>query len=148
MSSAPYGVRLLVGVAATAIEETLKLPQTILTYPMTVVSQLAHLVMKVQQDVADLVIKGDATLENLFPPKDEQPEWATFDEDEPTTPADDRGPTTPTDRAGRPRAGSRCTRCPTRRTLPRTAAGPRPVPTPPRPLPMLPRSPARSTTTA
>ena len=81
MSSAPYGVRLLVGVAATAVEETLKLPQTILTYPMTVVSQLAHLVMKMQQDVADLVIKGDATLENLFPPKDEQPEWATFDED-------------------------------------------------------------------
>ena len=76
MSSAPYGVRLLVGVAATALEETRKLPQTILMYPMTVVSQLAHLVMKMQQDVADLVIKGDATLENLFPPKDEQPEWA------------------------------------------------------------------------
>ena len=37
--------------------------------------------MKVQQDVADLVIKGDETLESLFPPKDEQPEWATFDED-------------------------------------------------------------------
>ena len=37
--------------------------------------------MKVQQDVADLVIKGDETLEQLFPPKDEQPEWATFDED-------------------------------------------------------------------
>ncbi len=83
MSSAPYGVRLLVGFAATAVEETMKLPQTILTYPMTVASQLAYLVMKVQQDVADLVIKGDATLENIFPPKDEQPEWAIFDEDEP-----------------------------------------------------------------
>ena len=81
MSSAPYGVRLLVGAAATAIEETLRLPQTILTYPMTVASQLAQLVMKVQQDVADLVIKGDETLESLFPPKDEHPEWATFDED-------------------------------------------------------------------
>jgi hypothetical protein len=69
-------------VAATALEETLKLPQTVLMYPMTVASQLAHLVMKVQQDVADLVIKGDETLEQLFPPKDEQPEWATFDEDE------------------------------------------------------------------
>jgi hypothetical protein len=94
MSSAPYGVRLLVGVAATAVEETLKLPQTILTYPMTVVSQLAHLVMKVQQDVADLVIKGDATLENFFPPKDEKPEWATFDEDEQGTAdsAADAGP--------------------------------------------------------
>ena len=63
MATAPYGVRLLVGAAVTAIEETRKLPQTILTYPMTVVSQVAHLVMKVQQDVADLVIKGDETLE-------------------------------------------------------------------------------------
>ena len=81
MASAPFGVRLLVGAAVTAIEETRKLLQTILTYPMTVASQLAHLVMKVQQDVADLVNKGDETLESLFPPKDEQPEWATFDED-------------------------------------------------------------------
>jgi hypothetical protein len=82
MATAPYGVRLLVGAAVTAIEETRKLPQTILTYPMTIASQVAHLVMKVQQDVADLVNRGDETLESLFPPKDEQPEWATFDEDE------------------------------------------------------------------
>ncbi len=81
MATAPYGVRLLLGAAVTAIEETRKLPQTILTYPMTIVSQIAHLVMKVQQDVADLVNRGDETLESLFPPKDEQPEWATFDED-------------------------------------------------------------------
>lgn len=92
MATAPYGVRLLVGAAVTAIEETRKIPQTILTYPMTVASQIAHLVMKVQQDVADLVIKGDETLDSLFPPKDEQPEWATFDEDledEPAKPAVD-----------------------------------------------------------
>ena len=74
---------MLVGAAVTALDETRKLPQTILTYPMTVASQLAHLVMKVQQDVADLVNRGDEALEELFPPKDEQPEWATFDEDEP-----------------------------------------------------------------
>lgn len=67
MATAPYGVRLLVGAAVTAIEETRKIPQTILTYPMTVASQLAHLVMKMQQDVADLVIKGDEALESLFP---------------------------------------------------------------------------------
>ncbi|MGN7781765.1 lipid droplet-associated protein [Mycolicibacterium sp. 22603] len=83
MATAPYGVRLLVGAAVTALDETRKLPQTILTYPMTVASQLAHLVMKVQQDVADLVNRGDEALEELFPPKDEQPEWATFDEDDP-----------------------------------------------------------------
>ncbi len=83
MATAPYGVRLLVGAAVTAIEETRKLPQTILMYPMTVASTVAHVVMKVQQDLADLVIKGDATLDSLFPPKDEQAEWATFDEDLP-----------------------------------------------------------------
>ncbi|MGA5539783.1 lipid droplet-associated protein [Mycolicibacterium nivoides] len=81
MGTAPYGVRLLVGAAATAIEETRKLPQTILTYPMTVASQAANLVMHVQQNLAELVVKGDETLGQLFPPKDEQPEWATFDED-------------------------------------------------------------------
>ncbi len=81
MANAPYGVRLLIGAAATFVEETRKLPQTILMYPMTLVSQAAHLVMRWQQNVADLVIKGDETLEALFPPKDEQPEWATFDED-------------------------------------------------------------------
>ncbi|MGU3497506.1 lipid droplet-associated protein [Mycobacterium sp. C31M] len=86
MATAPYGVRLLVGAAVTALDETRKLPQTILTYPMTLASQLAHLVMKVQQDVADLVNRGDEALEELFPPKDEQPEWATFDEDEPRDP--------------------------------------------------------------
>ena len=89
MATAPYGVRLLVGAAVTAVEETLKLPQTILMYPMTVASGVAHLVMKMQQDLADLVIRGDAALENIFPPKDEQPEWATFDED---AAGDDDGP--------------------------------------------------------
>jgi len=92
MPTAPYGIRLLVGAAVTAIEETRKLPQTILTYPMTVASQLAHIVMKLQQDLADLVIKGDETLESIFPPKDEQPEWATFDEhldDAPSAPVTD-----------------------------------------------------------
>ncbi len=59
----------------------MKLPQTILTYPMTLASQAAHAVMRWQQGIAELVNKGDSTLESLFPPKDEQPEWATFDED-------------------------------------------------------------------
>ena len=81
MANAPYGVRLLIGAAATVIEETRKLPQTILMYPMTLASQAAHLVMRWQQNVADLVIKGDETLEAMFPPNDEKPEWATFDED-------------------------------------------------------------------
>ncbi|HEY7051673.1 MAG TPA: lipid droplet-associated protein [Mycobacterium sp.] len=81
MANAPYGVRLIVGAAATVVEETRKLPQTILMYPMTLVSQAAHIFMRFQQNVAEMVIKGDETLDTLFPAKDEQPEWATFDED-------------------------------------------------------------------
>ncbi len=71
----------MVGAATVAVEETMKLPRTILMYPMTLASQAAHLVMRLQQNLAELVIKGDSTLEALFPPKDEKPEWATFDED-------------------------------------------------------------------
>ena len=81
MVTAPYGFRLLVGAATLAVEETIKLPKTILMYPMTLVSQAAHIVMRFQQNMAELVIKGDSTLEQIFPPKEEQPEWATFDED-------------------------------------------------------------------
>ncbi len=83
MATAPYGVRLLVGAATMAVEETIRLPKTILMYPMTLASTAAHVVMRFQQNVAELVIKGDSTLEHIFPPKDEQPEWATFDEDVP-----------------------------------------------------------------
>src|SRR6185437_4992878 len=92
MATAPYGVRLLVGAATMAVEETIRLPKTILMYPMTLASTAAHVVMRFQQNVAELVIKGDATLEQIFPPKDEQPEWATFDEDLPDIEADDEEP--------------------------------------------------------
>lgn len=81
MASAPYGVRLLVGAATVAVEETIRLPKTILMYPMTLASEVAHIVMRFQQNLAELVNKGDSTLESIFPPKDEKPEWATFDED-------------------------------------------------------------------
>ena len=83
MAYAPYGFRLLVCAATLAVEETIKLPHTILMYPMTLASQAAHLVMRFQQNLAELAIKGDSTLESIFPPKDENPEWATFDEDLP-----------------------------------------------------------------
>lgn len=86
MATAPYGVRLLVGAATVAVEETIRLPRAILMYPMTLASQAAHIVMRCQQNLAELVIKGDSTLDSIFPPNDEKPEWATFDEDLPETP--------------------------------------------------------------
>ena len=100
MATAPYGVRLLVGAAVAAIEETRKLPQTVLMYPVTVASTVAQMVMKVQQDLAELAIKGDEALENLFPPSDEKPDWATFDDDLP-----DQNAPAPDDEADRRSAG-------------------------------------------
>ena len=95
MATAPYGVRLLVGAATMAVEETIRLPKTILMYPMTLASTAAAVVMRFQQNVAELVIKGDSTLEHIFPPKDEQPEWATFDEDLPEKRRRPSGPRQP-----------------------------------------------------
>ncbi len=92
MAPAPYGIRLLVGAATMCVEETIKLPKTILMYPMTLASQAAHLVMLFQQNLAELAIKGDSTLESIFPPKDEKPEWATFDEDLPDADGSPGGP--------------------------------------------------------
>ena len=116
MATAPYGVRLLVGAATFAVEETFKLPKTILMYPMTLASQAAHVVMRFQQNMAELVIKGDATLEQIFPPKDEQPEWATFDEDLADGPDGDietSAPTASTANSAQ-KDGLRCTRRTTR----------------------------------
>ena len=70
----------------------MKLPKTILMYPMTLASTAAHLVMRFQQNLAELVIKGDSTLEAIFPPKEEKPEWATFDEDLPVAGVEGRAP--------------------------------------------------------
>ena len=120
MATAPYGVRLIVGAAVTAIEETLKLPQTIVMYPMTLASNVAQMVMKMQQDLADLAIKGDSALEGLFPPKDEQPEWATFDEDLDA----------PVTESAEPRVASRCTQWPTARRKPNVPPGVPPNPDP------------------
>jgi hypothetical protein len=107
MATAPYGVRLLVGAATVAVEETMKLPKTILMYPMTLASTAAHMVMRFQQNLAELVIKGDSTLESIFPPKDEKPEWATFDEDLPEDAIEGAGATPPDGNEGERRAEGR-----------------------------------------
>ncbi|SPM31096.1 hypothetical protein MTAB308_4609 [Mycobacterium terramassiliense] len=85
----------------------MKLPKTILMYPMTVVSTAAHLVMRFQQNLAELVIKGDSTLESIFPPRDEKPEWATFDEDVPDDAIDGASAAAPEGGDGERRAEGR-----------------------------------------
>ncbi|AZG44969.1 lipid droplet-associated protein [Gordonia insulae] len=82
MVHAPYPARIAAGLVVTAIEETRKLPALVVTLPMTAVSQTLQAGMRLQQNFAELAIKGDLALETLFEKPAEQPEWARFDDDD------------------------------------------------------------------
>lgn len=81
MKSLPLPIRLAAGLAATVVERASKLPEEIAGLPVTMASQALQLSMRVQQRVTELAIKGDEALAGLRP-VEEQPDWATFDEDD------------------------------------------------------------------
>ncbi|MFC6094547.1 lipid droplet-associated protein [Saccharothrix lopnurensis] len=80
MKPLPLPVRLAAGLAVTAVEQARKLPHQLVGLPVTVVSEALQLSMRVQQRVTELAIKGDDVL-SVLRPADQEPEWATFDED-------------------------------------------------------------------
>ena len=80
MSVFPFPVRVAAGLAATAVEQARALPATLLGMPVTVASQALQASMRVQQHITELAIKGDEALSGLRTPE-EEPSWATFDED-------------------------------------------------------------------
>ncbi|GAB3670619.1 lipid droplet-associated protein [Saccharopolyspora tripterygii] len=80
MSEFPLPVRVAAGLAATAVEQVRTLPTTLLGLPVTVASQTLQASMRVQQHITELAIKGDEALAVLSTPE-EEPAWATFDED-------------------------------------------------------------------
>lgn len=85
MTRVPFAARVAAGVAVTVVEEARKLPGSALMLPMTVVSEALARSMRFQQQVTALAIKGDliiATLPVVGTPREEQPVWASFDEDE------------------------------------------------------------------
>lgn len=92
MVRAPYPARIAAGLLVTAIEETRKLPTLVFTLPMTAVSETLQAGMRLQQNIAELAIKGDGVLEMLFDKPAEQPEWARFDDDELLAPDEDHYP--------------------------------------------------------
>lgn len=101
MSSLPLPVRVAAGVAATAVEQTRQLPRSLVGLPVTLVSQALQASMRVQQQVTQLAIKGDDALGGLRTPE-EQPSWATFDEDDTGVPAAADFPSPDRDRAEEP----------------------------------------------
>jgi hypothetical protein len=86
MSPLPLPVRVAAGLVASAVEQARELPRLVVEFPVTAVSQALQASMRVQQKVTDLAIKGDQALGTLRP-VEEQPSWATFDEDEPPSTA-------------------------------------------------------------
>jgi hypothetical protein len=78
----PLPVRVAAGLVAIAVEQARGLPRLALELPVTAVSQALQASMRVQQKVTELAIKGDQVL-GVGPPIEDEPAWATFDEDLP-----------------------------------------------------------------
>jgi hypothetical protein len=78
----PLPVRVAAGLVATAVEQARGLPRLALELPVTAVSQALQASMRVQQKVTELAIKGDRVL-GVGPPIEDEPAWATFDDDPP-----------------------------------------------------------------
>lgn len=82
---APLPIRLAAGIAATTVEEAFRLPYRLRRLPGQVAgsafTSAAGTAMRARQNVTDLVARGDMVLEELSTPVEEQPAWATFDED-------------------------------------------------------------------
>src|SRR3954452_19446853 len=78
----PLPVRVAAGLVATAVEQARDLPRLALELPVTAVSQALQASMRLQQKVTELAIKGDRVL-GVGPPIEDEPAWATFDEDLP-----------------------------------------------------------------
>ena len=81
MPRLPLAVRVAAGLAATAVDEVRHLPSTMVSLPVTAVSQVLQSYMRAQQQVTALAIKGDEVL-SFLSPAEETPEWATFDDDQ------------------------------------------------------------------
>ena len=78
----PLPVRIAAGLVVTAVEQARDLPRLALELPVTAVSQALQASMRLQQKVTELAIKGDRVL-GVGPPIEDEPAWATFDEDPP-----------------------------------------------------------------
>ena len=91
MPNIPTPIRAALGLAATAVDEARKLPETlpqaVTSVPLMAVSTAMQASMKVQQHLAMLAARGDEVLSQLRGSSAEPPSWATFDD----SPADSVG---------------------------------------------------------
>ena len=89
----PLPVRVAAGLLVTTVEHARDLPRLALELPVTAVSQALQASMRVQQTITELALKGDRLL-GVGAPVEDEPAWATFDEDLPPR-RNGAGPTVP-----------------------------------------------------
>lgn len=82
MRRPPYPARVAAGVLVTTLDETKRLPTRIITFPMSAVSRGLQAGMRLQQNIAEMAIKGDEFFAPWCETAEEQPAWARFDDDE------------------------------------------------------------------
>ncbi|WP_040765723.1 lipid droplet-associated protein [Tsukamurella sp. 1534] len=83
MSRLPFMVRVAAGAVSFAAEKGQEIVTGAVTAPVTLGSLSAQAFIRMQQDLADLAVRGDAAIETIFPAKEEEKAaWATFDDDE------------------------------------------------------------------
>jgi hypothetical protein len=96
MPTLPTPIRAALGLAATAVDEARKLPETlphaVTTVPMIAVSTAMQASLRMQQHIATLAARGDEVLTRLHGTSADAPSWATFDDDLPSPTQDDDGP--------------------------------------------------------
>ena len=92
----PFGIRLAAGLLGSAIDRAAALPAELPSLAVTFAGQALRTSMRIQQDLAGLAARGDELLAPLTNRSQENPEWATFDEDEDPEPAVTRPPVFPT----------------------------------------------------
>jgi hypothetical protein len=85
----PEAVRAAAGLAATVLDEARRLPETLPALPVRVLGLAMQLSMKVQQQYAGLVARGDELFTGLR--GENEPGLATFDDEDPAGPAGTTG---------------------------------------------------------
>ncbi|MFD2091964.1 hypothetical protein [Blastococcus deserti] len=100
----PQVVRAAAGLAATVLDEARKLPETLPGLPVRLIGLAMQQAMKVQQQYAGLVARGDELFTGLR--GDKEPGLATFDDDEPTAAPSNGFRDSAFDRAGDPAVDS------------------------------------------
>ena len=83
----PLGIRVAAGLIGAAIDRATTLPAELPSIVVTIAGQALRTSMRLQQEVAELATRGDELLAPLTGRAQENPPWATFDEDDEDAPA-------------------------------------------------------------